>query len=182
MKQIWGIGIWIVIMGFIPMTFDFGTKNSAASRDWRVINDGVMGGLSQGRALLTEESILFEGEISLENNGGFSSLKSPFTSYDLSGKKYLKIRYRGSGQPMAFTLETNRRWYRPYFKKRLSSTSGQWVEERIELQDFEAYRIGSRLKQTLTEDFLEQIIRIGFISDGKQAGPFRFEVDYIIFE
>ena len=66
-------------MGFSPMTFDFGTKNSAASRDWRVINDGVMGGLSQGRALLTEESILFEGEISLENNGGFSSLKSPFT-------------------------------------------------------------------------------------------------------
>lgn len=54
------------------MLFDFSKDDS--SPIWRSNNDGVMGGLSQGGAKMTERSMEFSGVLSLENNGGFSSV------------------------------------------------------------------------------------------------------------
>ena len=52
----------------------FGNENSS---QWRVINDGVMGGLSDGRRRVSEEGYLeFYGNLSLRNNGGFASVRS----------------------------------------------------------------------------------------------------------
>lgn len=42
--------------------------------NWQVINDGVMGGLSKGQMIFTDDVSVFNGNISLENNGGFSSV------------------------------------------------------------------------------------------------------------
>ena len=42
------------------LKIDFGKKKSG--RNWRVVNDGVMGGLSEGDAVLTDNSILFKGK------------------------------------------------------------------------------------------------------------------------
>jgi NADH dehydrogenase [ubiquinone] 1 alpha subcomplex assembly factor 1 len=47
-----------------------------ASADWHVIDDGVMGGLSRGRATAEGQSLRFDGDLSLENNGGFSSIRT----------------------------------------------------------------------------------------------------------
>jgi hypothetical protein len=41
---------------------------------WRITNDGVMGGKSKGHFLLIKNQGLFTGDISLDNNGGFSSV------------------------------------------------------------------------------------------------------------
>merc|ERR1711893_216078 len=41
---------------------------------WSIINDDVMGGVSQGSAQAVDDVLLFKGDISLENNGGFSSV------------------------------------------------------------------------------------------------------------
>ena len=41
------------------------------------MNDGVMGGVSDGRFRVTERQTLeFYGTLSLENNGGFASVSS----------------------------------------------------------------------------------------------------------
>ncbi len=53
---------------------DFGEHNSLR---WQVVNDGVMGGLSRGSVKVTEgHTLLFAGETSLRNNGGFSSIRT----------------------------------------------------------------------------------------------------------
>ena len=54
---------------------------------WFIVNDGVMGGLSQGGPSLSGSgTLLFSGEISLENNGGFSSIRTrPANLDDLQG-------------------------------------------------------------------------------------------------
>ena len=40
---------------------------------WTIVNDGVMGGLSRSRILVSDErTVVFEGRLSLENNGGFA--------------------------------------------------------------------------------------------------------------
>jgi hypothetical protein len=81
-----------LLVSSAPYIIDFGTAKDGA--DWRVIVDGVMGGLSTGKATFTKNSVVFTGSISLENNGGFSSYRMPFGEYDLSAYKKVEIRYR----------------------------------------------------------------------------------------
>ena len=56
------------------MIFDF--KKNTSIRDWRIVDDGVMGGISAGQLGLDEQGNgVFYGYVSLENYGGFSSLR-----------------------------------------------------------------------------------------------------------
>ena len=55
--------------------FDFLTAGTADS--WRVTNDTVMGGVSKGELSWTKGVLVFTGELSLANNGGFASIRSP---------------------------------------------------------------------------------------------------------
>ena len=51
---------------------------------WMVINDDVMGGLSQSRIQLSPvATVLFSGQLALENNGGFASIRKRAVSYNL---------------------------------------------------------------------------------------------------
>ena len=44
---------------------------------WNSVNDGVMGGVSKGGVSRTEQgTMLFSGELSLANNGGFASIRT----------------------------------------------------------------------------------------------------------
>ena len=58
------------------LEINFGTEKEVAN--WYPILDGVMGGLSTGKMETRENSVVFTGAISLENNGGFASLRGPF--------------------------------------------------------------------------------------------------------
>lgn len=162
------------------VSVDFG--EGSGGEDWYVVNDGVMGGLSEGRARLTPNSILFEGEISLRNNGGFSALRDPFGARDLSGFRSVEIRYKSSGQDFAYTLEKSPRFWIPNYKMPLPDSQGDWVVVTHKLLDFEESRLGKPTGAKVDQAILSQIVRTGFINTGKQAGPFRLEVDYVRFE
>ncbi len=57
--------------------FDFSKESSL--RNWVIINDGVMGGLSRGQLTLSPEGYgKFSGTVSLANNGGFTSIRCNF--------------------------------------------------------------------------------------------------------
>lgn len=58
----------------VPL-FDFGAAGSA--NGWSVVNDTVMGGVSSGRLVENDGALIFSGELSLDNNGGFASVRSP---------------------------------------------------------------------------------------------------------
>jgi len=162
-----------------PYTIDFGKDKKG--KKWQVINDGVMGGLSEGNAKLTENSILFKGEVSLDNNGGFSSLRRVFSSKDLSAFDEVKIRYKSSGISLAFTIAVSQRWYVPNYKMSLPSTSSEWKTATMKLTDFRKHYIGKPMNETLKKEVLSDIVRIGFITDEKKYGDFEFEIDYIEF-
>ena len=51
---------------------------------WPQINDGVMGGLSSGQMVAAEGYATFQGKVSFDNNGGFSSVRSRPVVHDLS--------------------------------------------------------------------------------------------------
>ena len=79
------------------MLIDFTDKK--AGHQMNVVNDGVMGGLSQGTIEMTQnDSLLFKGNISLQNNGGFSSFRIAGKLWDLSAWKGVEILVKGDGR------------------------------------------------------------------------------------
>ncbi|MEM6642677.1 MAG: CIA30 family protein [Bacteroidota bacterium] len=148
---------------------------------WTIINDGVMGGLSVGSISQTDNGVRFAGEVSLENNGGFTSYKSEFARYDLSKYKSMSIRYRSSGHDIGFQLENNQQFYLPYFKINLP-VSSEWTTLKFDFEDFGQYRMGRKMGGSLNTDNLKDILRMGFITNEKKAGKFSFEVAYVQFD
>ena len=73
---------------------------------WRSINDGVMGGVSAGGMLQSDEGLKFSGRLSLENNGGFSSVRR-LVSQDLSNAIGVRIQVRGDGREYQFRIRQN---------------------------------------------------------------------------
>ncbi|MEL6140340.1 MAG: CIA30 family protein [Bacteroidota bacterium] len=159
---------------------DFG--NNEGGMDWQVVNDGVMGGLSQGKAILSDSSVIFAGTISLDNYGGFSTLRSPIQATDLSVYRTLKIRYRAEGQDFAIQLQRSTAFYNPYLKFPLPQTKGKWTSLEIPLSTFKEVRMSKPTGVDANAKLLSQTIRLALINDGKKAGPFSLEVDFITFE
>ena len=59
----------------LKLLFDF--TDLQAGNAWHAIDDRVMGGISQSRLKHDPAShAVFEGEVSLEQNGGFASVRS----------------------------------------------------------------------------------------------------------
>ena len=163
-----------------PYTIDFG-KNKGGS-EWRVIVDGVMGGLSTGKATFTENTVQFTGNLSLENNGGFSSYRMPFGEYDLSIYKQVEIKYRSEGGVFGIMLERYERFYYPYHDTKLPNTNGEWKTITIDLSSFDEIRLADKTGNKLQPEDLSKIIRIGFMKLDKKPGKFMLEVDYLSFK
>ena len=160
---------------------DFGS-NTEGDAGWYIINDGVMGGQSIGQGELKEESVLFKGVISLKNNGGFASMRSPFGRVDLSNFEQIKIRYRATGEPCKIMLESSRQFWQPYLAQRLDPTESEWRTVRFELDALQQYRLAQPTGRTATQNVLKDIIRVGIMTDSKNESAFEIEIDYIVFE
>lgn len=159
---------------------DFG-ESGCGSCDWFVVVDGVMGGRSTGELASKGDSVVFRGEVSLENQGGFSSIRTPDARYDLSLYRSLVIRYRTIGQSFALTLKNDREYFKPKYQFVLASTEGAWSVKEVEFNEFEKVRLGETVGGSPTLDDLRDVIRLGIISRDKVAGKFELEVDYIQF-
>jgi len=77
--------------------FDF--KEEQEINRWRIVNDGVMGGLSQGKILWNqpENTMIWSGKVSLENNGGFTSIRTTPELYKVGDFEKIILRVKGDG-------------------------------------------------------------------------------------
>ena len=171
--------ISLLILSNLPNKIDFGSKK--AGQNWYAVNDGVMGGLSDGSLKLTENSLKFEGTISLENNGGFSSIRSEYGQYDLSKYTKVTMRIKTDNSSFALLLERHKRWFRPYFKQEFKVTAGEWQTVTFDFSEFDEYTVGRKKATTMTKSDLSSVIRMGFITNDKTAKAFSLEIDYIEF-
>ena len=176
----WLISILIVLSSFSNTEAIIDFSDPQQMRGWIIVNDGVMGGLSRGNVELTDKGALFTGRVSLENNGGFASFRSPYSRIDLSSYDTLEIKYRSKGLVCAMSFYRYSQFWRPNHKLPLA-LSEEWSIIRISLLDLAEYRMGSKTGNTISKDQLTDLIRIGFITDSKQEGNFEFEVDYVKF-
>ncbi len=157
----------------------YGFSKDKENWSWRITNDGVMGGLSKGIFRLTDEGTgIFEGNLSLENNGGFSWVRTRKGDPDFSGVRGVRIHLKGDGRTYAVTLDTssgyNARSYNHYF----TTEKDVWKEIEISFSDFRAYWFGRKMPLMRLHD-PGKIRDIGFIIMDKKQGPFRLEIDRI---
>lgn len=163
------------------LMIDFGTAPEKC-KNWVLVSDNVMGGVSKSTLEYTENSILLSGSISLENFGGFSSIRTEYNKIDLSDYKSVTVRLKASGQKFSFTLEDNRFWFRPYYKGAINLTEENvWQEITVNFTDFKQYSIGDATGEGMKAGCLKNIVRMGLVTTLKKEGPFSLEVDYIRF-
>jgi len=145
---------------------------------WRSINDGVMGGLSAGRMSQTGEGLKFSGEISLENNGGFSSVRRS-VDQDLSRAAGVRIEVRGDGREYKFRIRQDDGFDGISWSAEFAS-SEDWRQIDIPLDRFMPVFRG-RLVPQAGPVIPSQIRQIGFLLADKTAGPFALEIRSIEF-
>ncbi|MEP4079808.1 CIA30 family protein [Haloferula sp.] len=156
-------------------------REEARKLGWRIVDDGVMGGLSKGKMEISESGILrFSGNLSLENNGGFSSLRTDDLELDLSGAEGLIARVKGDGRNYQLRLSTDERYrgMQISFKKDFSTKKGKWTEVKVPFEQFEGSFRGMSLKDRKFDP--AKIERLGLLLGDKKAGPFQLEVDWIV--
>ena len=155
------------------------TEGPAASAHWQVINDDVMGGISTSQMRVsTNGTLVFEGRVSLENNGGFASVRSVPVLCDLTGCDAFSVRVRGDGRRYKFTVRTERRLDSAIYQAEFVTKAGEWEEHRLAFKEFVPTFRGRVLSGRPPLD-PSRIVSVGFLISDKQAGPFRLETDWI---
>jgi len=157
----------------------FNFQKSGEVNDWLIVNDGVMGGLSQSEIVLSDSNTaVFQGTVSLENNGGFSSTRTSPRFYNLAGYNGIILRLKGDGKKYQFRLRMNNRFdgisYRYHFKTDIS----KWIIIRVPFNECVPVFRG-RVLEDVEPISPKRIQQIGFLISDKQAGSFKLEIDWI---
>ena len=149
------------------------------TKDWSPVNDTVMGGVSSSAIVQASESVaLFSGTVSLENNGGFASVRSRPQLLDLSGYQGIQVRVRGDGKRYQFRIRTDNRYDGPTYRTSFETTRGEWTVHKLLFSDFVPTFRGRILKNHPPLD-PTGIQSFGFLIADKQKGPFALEIDWI---
>jgi len=160
---------------------DFG-NSAEKNQEWKLLSDNIMGGVTKSKIEYTNNSVLLSGNISLDNYGGVSSIKTKYKSVDLSKYNGIKIKFKSTNQKFAFTLEDNQDWTQPNYKREFSSKKDDtWEEVIIYFKDFQEIVIGETTGNMMKSKSLKNIVRMGIMTYEKKEGPFSLEVDYIEF-
>ncbi|GAB5474270.1 MAG: CIA30 family protein [Maribacter sp.] len=165
-------GIFLVMNMII---FDFNTDT--AIDDWRVVNDGVMGGRSQSRFSINEAGHgFFQGTVSLANNGGFASVRYRFQTIDATPYSKVSIRLRGDGNTYQFRVKATTE--QRYSHIANFTTSGEWQTVTIDFSDmYPAFR--GRLLE-LPNYSGSTLSEIAFLIGNKKEESFALEIDNIM--
>lgn len=156
--------------------FDFSSERSA--RDWRTVNDTVMGGRSESAVEINEGVLVFSGELSLENEGGFCSVRSKTEGWDLSDHTGLAVRVRTGDRSFVLTSRDERGTDTIGYHHPLPATGDKWQTVHALFADFEATYHGRVLEDNPGLD-TSRVRSIGFLIGEGQEGPFRLEVAWI---
>lgn len=152
------------------------------NQNWTVQLDGVMGGRSSGSLDYSKNGIVFTGKLSLENNGGFAAIRSPWGQFDFSETKRVKVRLKGDGRVYKLTLDDSKAWYLPNYEVKLKTEKDKWLNLSIPISDFRVAQMGQMGSKSPSSEQMKGIIRVGIILADKNPGPFELEVASIEFE
>jgi len=154
--------------------FDFNESSNINS--WYIVDDVVMGGRSSGNMKLSQDGNgIFEGTVSLENNGGFSSVRHRFKPIDVKKVNTVAIRLKGDGSAFQFRIKNNSSDYYSYIFE--FKTSKEWETIYIPLNEMYPGFRGRKLNfPNFDQTSIEEV---AFLIANKVPQSFKLEIDKI---
>lgn len=154
--------------------FDFNATTDESA--WRVVDDRVMGGRSNGAFSINDKGHgVFAGKVSLENNGGFSSVRHRMESLPVEDYGTFVVRLKGDGKRYQFRVKSevsDRHSYVSYFQ-----TSGSWQTIKIPFEQMYPTFRGRKLDMANFPG--HKVAEIAFLIGNKKAEEFEIVVDWI---
>ncbi|MHC4925596.1 MAG: CIA30 family protein [Planctomycetota bacterium] len=155
-------------------TFFDGAADTGPAR-WYAIHDTVMGGRSDGGMKRVEDSLVFSGNLSLENYGGFASVRAEVTDGSMKGTKGVVMRVRGDGRRYTFTINDRFRANGTNYQTTFQTRKGEWMDVVIPFAELRKTRMGQRIPGAAAVD-PSSIRMLGVLIGDKKAGAYRLEI------
>jgi monofunctional biosynthetic peptidoglycan transglycosylase len=154
--------------------FAFGEREPG----WYTVDDRVMGGVSSSTVEITDTGILsFSGNMSLENNGGFSSVRSEWNPIDLTGADGLLLRVMGDGKIYRLRIYSESTGENIAYNATFETTPENWELVYIPFSSMVPTYFGYNVNvENLNTS---KISSIGFMLSDRQPGEFDLQVDWI---
>ncbi len=146
---------------------------------WQVVNDGVMGGISQSTLIGHNGFAEFRGVVSLENNGGFASVRT-MAPADLSAFEGIRITTKGDDKIYSIRIKTvvNNRLTPYAYEARFKSTSDDWTTVDLPFNSFKPSYRGFTPRNVPALN-TSAVAQIGIMIKDSQEGPFSMNIQKI---
>jgi NADH dehydrogenase [ubiquinone] 1 alpha subcomplex assembly factor 1 len=144
--------------------------------EWRIVNDGVMGGISKSSLTLTDSGHgQFSGHVSLANNGGFASIQLNTLIKIENEKKLIVLRIKGDAKVYEFRIKGKISQSESYVHQ--FKTKREWEIIKLPLSDFYPQYRGQKLN--LPNFNFKNIEQMSFLVANKQEEDFKLLIDWI---
>ena len=138
-----------------------------------------MGGVSEGKFQIADQKTLeFFGTLSLENNGGFASVRTKARKLGLEKGDTVVAKVRGDGREYTLNLYLNKPLIAFSYRATIQTKKDEWIEVKVPLEKFEATSFGRVVKDAGAVK-PDEVNALGFMVSDKKAGPFKLEVESI---
>lgn len=154
----------------------------AAVEGWHAVDDRVMGGVSCSRMLWDATGYgVFTGVVSLQNNGGFASVRLVTTALAAAGVRAYGLRVCGDGKRYKLNLRTDNSFDGVNYQTTFSPPVGQWCDMRWPLDDFLPSFRGRAVPDAPALDSAH-VCQVGLMIAEQQAGDFRLAIESIFIQ
>ena len=123
-----------------------------------------------------DKNLIFNGNLSLENNGGFASSRMGFEKGILKEVKSFKIKVKGDGKTYKFRLRENYR--STNYSSDFKTLKNKWIEIEIKTNQLKPMFMGYYSNRSPKLN-TEKISSLGFQISDKQKGNFNLEIMYV---
>ena len=143
----------------------FSNDSTASQTNWLMVSDQVMGGKSQGSIQMTEAGVTMQGQVSLENNGGFLQIQWPISNSvpasDLQNYRGVFIEWCAQqNETLELLLKSTQLWMPWQSYRYKANVTTQWQTIYVPFEAFEPFRTRTALKP-------QRITKFAVLAGGK---------------
>lgn len=143
------------------------------------IDDRVMGGISSSSMSFTENGVAsFHGTVSLENNGGFASVRAPLNCPDLTEASALQLRVKGDGNCYKLRLFNSATFDSIAYEQAFRPIKGIWQEVSLPFASLMPVWRGSIVANS-PKFQRDQVCSLGLMISEQQSGDFELLIDWV---
>ena len=162
----------------MQVLFKFDSRRSADA--WRSIDDVVMGGVSASRLRFDVAGhAVFEGHVSLDNNGGFASIRSDAMDLGVPGADRYEIELRGDPKRYKLNLRTDDSIDGVLYQATFVPTAGAWTRLKLPVIEFQPTFRGRPVSGAAPFD-PARVRQMGLLIGDRQCGDFSLSLRSIV--